>query len=81
MILPTKHLRIQRSLLGIGGEILLLLDEPKTVSRLWTDFRDQRAKRKQHAVGFDRFVLSLDFLFLIDAVSFQRERIARGGAS
>lgn len=81
MILPTKHLRVQRSLIGIGGEVLLLLERPKTVSRLWEDFRDQRARDEKHAVGFDRFVLSLDFLFSINAIRFHRERIVRGGES
>ena len=35
MILPTKHLTSDRSLLALGSEILSIIDEPKTVLRVW----------------------------------------------
>ena len=79
MILPTKHLRTQRSLIGIGAEILSMLDQPVTVSRLWDDFRESRSVASQHSISFDRFVLALDFLFLIKAVHLRRERLVKGG--
>jgi len=78
MILPTKHLPSDRSLIGIGGDVLALLDEPKTVSRLWDELRESRKRRRKHAVTFDRFVLALDFLFTIDGVHLCRERIVKG---
>lgn len=43
MILPTKHLREDRTLLAIGADVLRLLGESKTVSRLWDDFQRWRA--------------------------------------
>lgn len=39
MILPTKGISPSKALLSIGAGILRELDEPKTVSRLWCDFR------------------------------------------
>lgn len=42
MILPTKHLREDRALIAIGAELLRLLDEPKTVSRLWDELKRTR---------------------------------------
>ena len=39
MILPTKHIRTERALIGIGAEILALMQKPKTVSGLWDDLR------------------------------------------
>lgn len=78
MILPAKHLTADRSLIGIGGDVLALLGEPKTVSRLWDELRDARTQKRKHAVTFDRFVLALDFLFTIDGVHFSRERIVKG---
>lgn len=80
MILPAKHLRTERSLIGIGGEVLLLLDEAKTVSRLWEDFCQRREQSMRQTVGFDRFVLALDMLFSIDAIYLERERILRRGS-
>lgn len=43
MILPTKRLSQDRSLLYVGAEILQLVDEPKTVSRLWRELQSARS--------------------------------------
>lgn len=70
MILPTKHIRSDRALIGVGSELLVLLKEPKTVSRLWDDFRSARNSSPGMApVTYDWFVLSVDLLFMIGAVS------------
>lgn len=79
MILPSKHLKTDRALIGIGGEVLQLLDQSKTVSRLWEEFRERRNRQGKHEVGFDRFVLTLDMLFLFEAIDFDRGRIVRRG--
>ena len=42
MILPGKHLRPDRSLLGIGAEILDILDQEQTISELWQRLQDRR---------------------------------------
>ena len=44
MILPTKHLREDQALIAVGAELLSLLDEPKTVSRLWEELRRARGE-------------------------------------
>lgn len=44
MILPTKHLREDQALIAVGAELLGLLEEPKTVSRLWDELRWARAE-------------------------------------
>ncbi len=73
MILPTKHIRKDRSLLGVGASILSLLDTPKTVSGLWNEFDDSRRTTEgAKPVAFDWFVMALDFLYMIDAVEFHR---------
>lgn len=74
MILPTKGILPQKAIVSVSGEILRLLTESKTVSRLWDDFR----KAKEQAdVTFDWFVLGLDFLCLLGAVEFDRGRVRR----
>ena len=73
MILPTKHIRPDRALLAIGGDVLDHLREPKTVSRLWDDVRARRGETSQPSpINYDWFVLALDLLFLIGAVEFDR---------
>jgi hypothetical protein len=78
MILPTKGVPPQQALLSLGAEVLRLLDESKTVSRLWDDFR-----RHGHVpvATFDWFVLGLDLLFALDAIEFERGRLRRSRGS
>ena len=75
MILPTKGIRPNRALIALGAEVLSLLTEPKTVSRIWDDFRKKNEQSLE--VTFDWFVLGLDLLFLIGAVDFERGRIKK----
>lgn len=73
MILPTKHIRPDRALLAVGGELLGHLREPMTVSRLWDELRSRRGERGEPAaLNYDWFVLALDLLFAIGAVEFER---------
>lgn len=78
MILPTKGIHPQRALISQGADILRLLDESKTVSRLWEEYREQNDPAL--AVTFDWFVLSLDLLFLLGAIELERGRIRRPAA-
>lgn len=78
MILPTKHLREDRTLLAIGADVLRLLGESKTVSRLWDDFQRRHDDDDANStVTYDWFVLALDLLFALGLVDFQRGRILR----
>lgn len=73
MILPTKHIRPDRALLAVGADVLGCLGEPMTVSRLWDEIRVSRAGNPVAApISYDWFVLSLDLLFMVDAVQFDR---------
>ena len=69
MILPAKHLRHDRALLGVGAEILVELGEPRTVSELWERVRLARGT-KAAPISFDWFVLSLSFLYAVTAVDY-----------
>ena len=79
MILPTKHLPQERSLIGIGGEVLGLLDEKKTVSALWNEFKRPCLDRGA-TITFDWFVLALDLLYIMDAISLERGLVRRVSA-
>lgn len=63
MILPTKHITPENSLLGIGAGLLTLLAHEQTVTRLW-----DRARAANHVLTFQRFILALDLLFVIGAI-------------
>ncbi len=68
MILPSKHLSERRALLTVGSEILGILDRPRTVSALWEAMRTPKDKARRR-LTYDWFVLALDLLFLMDAVT------------
>lgn len=68
MILPSKHLSEKRALLTVGSEILGMLDRPRTVSSLWEAVRAGKVKARR-ILSYDWFVLALDLLFLMDAVT------------
>jgi hypothetical protein len=63
MILPTKHLELDKSLLAIGGLVLAALPRPRTVTSTWEDVRKVR-----EGVTFESFALALAFLYSIGAV-------------
>ena len=77
MILPTKRITEDRSLLGIGTDILTLLDGPKTVSRLWSEFQKRRRRRTSVIVTYDWFVMSLDLLFMLDVIRMEKGLLMR----
>lgn len=77
MILPSKHLSEERALLSVGASILRFLDEPKTVSRVWDDFRKSSHTKGLSSVTYDWFVLALDLLYTLEAIDFERGRLKK----
>ena len=70
MILPTKHLSEERSLLRIGAELLSLAEERKHCS-LGCGQTSKHIDKKNlliSPVTYDWFVLALDLLIIIDAI-------------
>ena len=81
MILPAKHLSAERALLSVGGTILEHLDRPQTVSSLWDSMRAKRELADvRAAISYDWFVLALDLLFIMGAVSISRGVVRRASA-
>jgi hypothetical protein len=69
MILPGKHIKQDRALIAIGGDILSVLDGRMNVSEIWKEVQKLRESREGSSpLSFDWFVLALTFLFAISAV-------------
>lgn len=78
MILPTKHLGPERAMLAVGAEILGLLTEPKTTSRLWNELKHTVSERSStHILSYDWFILTLDFLYMTGSIEMTYGRIQR----
>ena len=75
MILPTKAVSPDRALLAVGAGVLRQLSEPKTVSRLWADFRGQG--QAAPSITFDWFVLALDLLYALGLVELDAGRVQK----
>ena len=76
MILPGKHLRQDRALISVGGDILAVLDGPMTVSTVWHEVQALRAGREAASpLPFDWFFLALTLLYAISAVDRLDDRI------
>lgn len=73
MILPTKHVRPERALIGVGAEVLDILKQPMTMSRLWDEVRGRRSLHTPNSpISYQWFVLSLDLLYMVGALDFDR---------
>ena len=82
MILPTRYLPADRSLIFIGGEIHKVLnDSPRTISEVWE--RVVTARDPQAApLGYDWFLLAVTLLFAIGTVDMRHGLltiISKGG--
>ena len=78
MILPTKRLGAERAMLTVGAEILDLLTEPKTISRLWDELAREMAEHSStRIVNYDWFVLTLDLLYMLGALEMDHGKIRR----
>ncbi len=74
MILPTKHVPLERSALGTAALLLPMLGTQPTVSELW------EISVVQETVGtFDQLVLGLDLLYVVGLVKYQDGRLVRAG--
>lgn len=72
MILPTKHISPDNSLLGVGATILQNLRREQTSVRLW-----EQVRAMPNIGNYERFILALDLLFALDAISLEEGLIRR----
>ena len=72
MILPTKHIPLRQSLLGLGPLLLKNLERPRTVTALW-----QKARENPEIGTFRRFSLALSFLYAVGAIELDDDLLRR----
>lgn len=81
MILPGKHLKPDRALLSVGGEILAVLGDGSTVSVLWEQVRALRSKREAASpLPYDWFLMALTLLYAINAIDIRGDLLTKRGA-
>lgn len=67
MILPTKYLKEEDTLLCASAIILEKLESKKSLSELWDIVRDDDS-----VYNFERLILSLDLLYMLDIIDFNQ---------
>lgn len=72
MILPDKNKRISHSLIGMGAQLLPYLESSHTVSSLW-----EKIKRSKEINTYEKYILTLDFLFLLNLITFEEGLLKR----
>jgi hypothetical protein len=72
MILPTKHISEDQALIGIGALLLKEIKQPQTVTGLW-----ERVRSYQMVGTFERFVLALNMLYILGAITLTNGMIER----
>jgi hypothetical protein len=76
MILPGKHIKQDRALLVVGGDILSVLDGPMTISEIWKKVQSLRVSRENASpLPFDWFVLALTLLFAMSAITHRGDEV------
>ena len=76
MILPGKHIKQDRALITVGGDILSVLDEPMTVSIVWKKVQALRSTREDASpLPFDWFILALTLLYAISAIKHHGDHV------
>ena len=71
-LLPNKHIPTSRSLVGIGALVLGQLQALSTVSGLW-----EHVRNNPEVGSFHNFVLTLNYLYAIGAIDYQRGFLSR----
>jgi hypothetical protein len=66
MILPDKTIQLENSLMGMGARLLPYLIQPQSVSSLW-----EKSRSIPEINSFEKFTLTLVFLFSLNLVNFE----------
>jgi hypothetical protein len=72
MIMPSKYLKEDEALVGVGGILLQSIGGRRNISNLWEDIKINHA-----LATFERFILALDFLFLLGLIDIKDNEIIR----
>lgn len=78
MILPSKSIPPEKSLIALGGCVLELLQEsPLTVTSVWTELHANESAAQAAPASFEWFVLSLDMLYALRAIELEPTGVLR----
>ena len=69
MILPSKNIPTDQAIITVGGQVLLQLERPATVTGVWERLTRWRAEQAMPSfVPFWWFALALDLLYAMGLI-------------
>lgn len=76
MILPSKHISLADSLLGLGGVLLqIIMKHPCSLEYIWQEYSKINNRVDGFPVyhSFDNVVLAVNLLFIMGAIEMNNE--------
>lgn len=70
--MPSKYLKEDEALIGVSAALLSLIERNGNLSEIW-----ESAKKIKAIGSFERFILALNFLYLLDLVDLHENKIVR----
>lgn len=70
--MPTKYVKEDAAIIGVGAILLRYIDNKRDLSCLW-----EKVKTDPSVATFQRFVLALDFLYLLGLIDIEDNVIKR----
>lgn len=70
--MPSKYLKEDEALIGVSAALLSLIEGNGNLSEIW-----ESAKKIKAIGSFERFILALNFLYLLDLVDLHENKIVR----
>ncbi|WP_400217501.1 ABC-three component system middle component 6 [Methanobrevibacter smithii] len=70
--MPNKCLKQEDTLLGSSAVIFNNLNDKQTLSELW-----DKVKQEEAIYNFERFILSLDMLYLLGIIDFNENSLIK----
>lgn len=72
MILPDKNIKFDYSILNCGTLVIKELKGPQSISFVWEKIRNEKI-----ITGYEKFLLTLDFLYIINAIKIENGLLMR----
>lgn len=73
MILPTKYIKEDESLLGLGAIILNeISSKGEKLTSIWDSVKDN-----ENIFNFERFILTLDMLYILGLIDMKNNEIIK----
>ncbi len=74
MLLPSKHITLSQSIIGLAGIIIKFLEKPKNIDELWLEYKEiNNTKLFPAEHEYNTFVLAVHYLFTVGIIDLNKK--------